>query len=138
MSGNEEAFKEFFNKNYPDEKINYTGSNREWYAFDSGSKSRQSEIDKLEMKVVNLELRNDQLAGLVIKKKQCNLKISDIDTVTLPRKLTAENGAKTLLCGEFTHEIEIDEVAFPVTVPWTSIKRIYDKIVDNMEVKNVK
>lgn len=78
-------------------------------------------------------------------------------TVILPRKLTAENGAKALLMGEF-FEIEsivcpvcdgdentiidcIDcggsgEIVTPVAVSWTTIKAIYDKIVEGLEVKS--
>jgi hypothetical protein len=68
----------------------------------------------------------------------------------MPRKLTAENGAKALLCGEFNETVLIPNeeycgcgecdycVDFPdteeyivqkVPIPWTTIKEIYDKIV---------
>lgn len=71
--------------------------------------------------------------------------------VSLPRSLTAENGAKALLIGEF-HEIctmscpecDGDEDYGPcrvcnshgyikkqVPVEWDTIKRIYDKIVEH-------
>ena len=57
-----------------------------------------------------------------------------IDSV-MPRRLTAENGAKALLCGEFNETIvchdedgEPYEVKMPVE--WTTIKEIYAKIVD--------
>ncbi|RJR07906.1 hypothetical protein C4588_06055 [Candidatus Parcubacteria bacterium] len=75
------------------------------------------------------------------------------DQVILPRKLTAENGAKALLSGEFFESVETlcpecaesDEncdcchgngmIIESVPVSWTTIKAIYDKIVGNFEVK---
>lgn len=72
------------------------------------------------------------------------------DKVLLPRKLTAENGAKSLLIGEFYVEgkspcpdcfeslIDGDfcdtcentgEINTKTAVSWTTIKAIYDKIV---------
>ena len=60
--------------------------------------------------------------------------------VVMPRRLTAENGAKALLMGEFFeyHEISYydedgDEVERLVKVPvsWETIKKIYDKIVSH-------
>lgn len=82
-----------------------------------------------------------------------------MDTVKLPRKLTAENGAKYLLRGEFfeTREVsnpeycgcgkcsycydtenieEIGETIIEkIPIGWDTIKRIYDKIVDDLEIK---
>lgn len=76
----------------------------------------------------------------------------DHDKVVLPRSLTAENGAKALLIGEF-HElimiscetcaingyasdcIECDgegESKFEMLISWTTIKNIYRKIVENL------
>lgn len=56
------------------------------------------------------------------------------EEVSLPRRLTAENGAKALLIGEF-HEIMEDESSpgnpFIVPVTWDTIKDIYAKIVDH-------
>ncbi len=75
------------------------------------------------------------------------------ETVTMPRKLTAENGAKYLLSGDFkeivilscdncdgTGQIEDDEIclvcegagdySLSVTVSWTTIKEIYDRAVE--------
>lgn len=83
---------------------------------------------------------------------------SDLDMVLLPRALTAENGAKALLIGEFFEEheyacpicggvgglIERDEdedlcelcqdtggVTVKVPVSWPTIKAIYAKIVEH-------
>ncbi len=79
------------------------------------------------------------------------------ETVMMPRELTAENGAKGLLSGEF-HEVviqdcpycdstgflDIDEteecdscngegsVAFKVPVSWTTIKEIYAMAVKHL------
>lgn len=66
----------------------------------------------------------------------------DDNNVILPKELTAENGAKCLLSGEFKEQIELyDHESYQyythnVTVSWTTIKKIYRMIVDNMEVKN--
>lgn len=52
----------------------------------------------------------------------------------MPRELTAENGAKALLIGEF-HEYyefydeECGEQTIDIPVQWTTIKEIYKKIV---------
>ena len=56
-----------------------------------------------------------------------------IDSV-MPRKLTAENGAKSLLIGEFHETIvchDEDGQPYEVKMPveWDTIKAIYDKIV---------
>ncbi len=60
--------------------------------------------------------------------------------VVMPRRLTAENGAKALLRGEFFEEFEVfeidefgDEVSRfeKVPVSWDTIKSIYDKIVSH-------
>lgn len=60
------------------------------------------------------------------------------EKLLLPRKLTAENGAKYALIGEFFEEIEIkledgDEVMQRVPVSWTTIKAIWDRAVDHFE-----
>lgn len=58
----------------------------------------------------------------------------------MPKELTAENGAKGLLIGEFYEEMEINRydeddtlemhtVKIPVT--WSTIKQIYAKIVEH-------
>lgn len=72
----------------------------------------------------------------------------------LPEKLTAENGAKALLIGEFFEKMKIDNpdycgcgncdwckehsdtpetIFIDVPVSWTTIKSIYDKIVSHYE-----
>ena len=76
------------------------------------------------------------------------------DMVLMPRALTAENGAKALLLGEFTIEVdeprycecgeqdceecevtqmEFLEPKFKVMVPWTTIKEIYAKAVEHLK-----
>jgi hypothetical protein len=52
------------------------------------------------------------------------------DSVLLPRKLTAENGAKAALIGEFSETVEImdedgEEHPMDVPVSWDTIKRIW-------------
>ncbi|MFH0952359.1 MAG: hypothetical protein V1838_04190 [Patescibacteria group bacterium] len=77
------------------------------------------------------------------------------DKIVMPRCLTAENGAKALLIGEFFEEIEVicpecfsDEAILPdeecevcqgegkinqkVPVSWTTIKEIYKKAVKHL------
>lgn len=62
------------------------------------------------------------------------------DTVILPRELTAENGAKHLLIGEFYAEVaQVDEMGLEapprrVPIQWTTIKDIYSKIVKGLEI----
>jgi len=53
---------------------------------------------------------------------------------TMPEKLTAENGAKALLMGEFyeqfrTEDEEGNEVINDIPVSWITIKEIYKMIV---------
>ena len=80
-----------------------------------------------------------------------------MDKIIMPRKLTAENGAKTLLIGEFFEEIEVDNPdyrgcgnksgncdycrEFPdeppttmqrVDISWTNIKEIYKIAVKHL------
>lgn len=80
-------------------------------------------------------------------------RVTPVDSlVSLPRSLTAENGAKDLLIGEFHEytkiscpECDDDEdwvdgcqtchgngwITRQVPVQWDTIKRIYDKIVEH-------
>jgi len=69
------------------------------------------------------------------------------ELVLMPKELTAENGAKALLIGEFHVETEIpnpdydpndfdddEEQAFftsQIAVPWDTIKKIYAKAVEH-------
>lgn len=79
-----------------------------------------------------------------------------METVTMPRELTAENGAKYLLIGEFSEEITLecsecldvgsDElcevcgggITYQKIVPveWTTIKAIYAMAVKHLAVKS--
>jgi hypothetical protein len=51
------------------------------------------------------------------------------EMILMPKRLTAENGAKHLLIGEFY----VDK--YPI--PWATIKDIYSKIVDHFRPKEV-
>ena len=77
------------------------------------------------------------------------------DNVTLPRFLTHANGAKALLIGEFRQKIVLDNpeycgcgechycielpkelptIIVDVAIEWDTIKEIYNKIVEELEV----
>jgi len=56
--------------------------------------------------------------------------------VKMPRTLTAENGAKAALIGEFSFcrdavDEDGNEIAERIDVPWTTIKTIYSAAVDH-------
>ncbi len=69
----------------------------------------------------------------------------------MPRELTAENGAKAALMGEFSETVTIDcrfcggegcpdcertgEAKIPVPVTWPTIKDIYRKAIEHCEIK---
>lgn len=69
------------------------------------------------------------------------------DMILMPRRLTAENGAKGALMGEFhvkvhvpclechddCEECTVDAQAHKVVIPWPVIKDIYRKAVDHFE-----
>jgi hypothetical protein len=61
-----------------------------------------------------------------------------MNKVIMPKELTAENGAKSLMIGEFfeTREIENPEDEYEtriekIPISWTSIKGIYKKVVEH-------
>ena len=79
-----------------------------------------------------------------------------MDVVIMPKKLTAENGAKALLLGEFSERIEQDcpecdqerrclescdlcngsgRISHKVPVSWTTIKEIYKMAVNGLSKK---
>lgn len=86
---------------------------------------------------------------------------STTDGILMPKALTAENGAKGLLSGEFFEEtiyccpdcdggeyqeLETDrcgtcddtgEMVEKVTVSWTTIKEIYAMCVEHLQIKEV-
>lgn len=80
----------------------------------------------------------EDVAGWVIPEK-ATWQVRDAaqptpDLVLLPRKLTAENGAKALLIGEFSETFhymddEGDECTAEIPVSWTTIKEIHNKVV---------
>lgn len=76
-----------------------------------------------------------------------------MDTVIMPKELTAENGAKYIFIGEFSEEIEIENPEYcgcgeclycvdnpdeeetytqKVPVSWTTIKEIYRMAVEKL------
>jgi len=73
-------------------------------------------------------LLNHNEAKLVVELVK-NLAIHNV----MPRSLTAENGAKDLLRGEFVECFDPDDSGNPYIVPisWDSIKNIYKRIVDH-------
>lgn len=79
-----------------------------------------------------------------------------METVTMPKELTAENGAKALLIGEFYETIEHDcpecdqpdsslescelcngsgRISHEIPVSWTTIKAIYKMAVEGLTIK---
>ena len=83
------------------------------------------------------EIDNDG-SGVQINLKQLESIINEHEKEYLingvmPRSLTAENGAKDLLTGEFVECFDPDESGNPYIVPitWGSIKNIYKRIVDH-------
>ena len=61
-------------------------------------------------------------------------------TIKMPKELTAENGAKGLLSGEFWAEYtyfdsEDDERTVKVMIDWPTIKDIYAMAVKHLEIK---
>lgn len=62
------------------------------------------------------------------------------DYILMPRSLTAENGAKAALMGEFKIDVEIvyedgSDETIVVDVPWTTIKAIYAAAVKHFDKK---
>ena len=51
--------------------------------------------------------------------------------ILLPDKLTAENGAKALLVGEFIEDIHLSTGVLKHAVYWTTIKDIYKTVVEH-------
>jgi hypothetical protein len=56
-----------------------------------------------------------------------------MNKILMPKELTAENGAKALLSGEFFEFIETTEedIRLPIPVSWSTIKDIYKKTVEH-------
>lgn len=81
-------------------------------------------------------------------------KLPDSDFMTLPKKLTSENGAKYALIGEvqFTYEIPCSNndcdsfcndcdgsgcTDYSESISWSTIKEIWDKAIQHFEVRGV-
>ncbi len=74
----------------------------------------------------------DFIERLMIQYHKSEVKKLNLHGV-MPRNLTAENGAKDLLRGEFVECFDPDNSGNPYVVPisWDTIKKIYDKIVSH-------
>lgn len=60
------------------------------------------------------------------------------DTVAMPKRLTAENGAKYRFSGEYSVDVEdSDENAWLVEIPWTQMKEMYKDFVEFFMTGNV-
>jgi hypothetical protein len=72
--------------------------------------------------------------------RQALEQMADEETIRLPRKLTAENGYKAHMIGEFSEEFGYYEYAedrvAEVPVTWDTIKRIHDRVVAFQDRKN--
>lgn len=82
-------------------------------------------------KVKGLKFDYNGMAEHYAQTKVKNLDICGV----MPRRLTAENGAKGLLIGEFhetivCHDDEGEPYEVKIPVEWDTIKQIYAKIVD--------
>jgi hypothetical protein len=87
--------------------------------FETGKTSE--DLDNLEAKVNELQ---------EVVNKNCTI------PGVMPRRLTAENGAKGLLIGEFhetivCHDDEGEPYEVKMPVEWDTIKSIYAKIVEH-------
>lgn len=74
----------------------------------------------------------------LFKKFYDDVNKSGNEKVLLPRKLTAENGARQLLAGEFwiKHQaFNEDEKITEIMIPWETIEAIYKKIVEHYKNK---
>jgi len=68
-----------------------------------------------------------------------------IDGVWVPKKLTAENGAKKALYGEFEETVVMDcdgcegagQYTIWLPVSWTNIKAIWEKAIDTVGIDDV-
>jgi hypothetical protein len=87
---------------------------------------------------------------------QMNKYIDHLESQSIPDRLTAENGAKALLNGEFYESVSIENpeycgceicyscehdtgceeyIEIKVPVKWTTIKNVYAKIVEHFKLK---
>ena len=80
---------------------------------------------------LTLKKREEVIVDLLelINRREKQLNIN----VVMPRTLTAENGDKDLLIGEFVECFDPDNSGNPYIVPitWDSIKNIYKKIASH-------
>jgi hypothetical protein len=65
-----------------------------------------------------------------LSKARSSIEPQPDDVMLMPRKLTAENGMKGAMIGEFSFKPHED--AEPVYVPWDTIKQIYDRAVTHL------
>jgi len=93
--------------------------------------------------ILKMNPPKEKAAALLGEIHSLKLALNKIETIEekpkgLPRTLTAENGAKALLNGEFFESIETmdedgNEIGIETAVQWDTIKEIYAKIVDHFE-----
>jgi hypothetical protein len=79
-------------------------------------------------------LNNRGLIGAVIDETILETVKNTVDLADImPRELTAENGAKQLLSGEFYECFDPEDSGNPYIVPisWNAIKKIYKRIRDH-------
>ncbi len=69
------------------------------------------------------------LAARNSKKQDASQEENALLAVVMPRELTAGNGSKDLLRGEFKEAFELNEELYHVVISWDTIKNIYKKIV---------
>lgn len=145
-------------------------SNPEWHFCDCGYKWRHGQSGGHHCKeyyIKRIMVLANEVTTLAATIRAANeqaaediIKLADSDLVLMPRELTAENGAKGLLMGDFKESYEVDchacgvdHMIYPdgpgecevchgegrltqyIIVSWTTIKEIYEKAVKHLEVK---
>lgn len=122
-------------KPYVDKDGNHQGG-ATWY--ENFTDAKAAALKCIEKNKPVLRSLEDEVAQLRQRVKQLEGQI-DLGFVFMPMELTAENGAKAALAGEFSELIELTNPGEPVTInhviKWSTIKAIYAKAVEHFHGK---
>ncbi len=107
-------------------------------AYDDAMKSQKMNGDGSNACLIVMANYGDLALGLLRGLLTSGLAQREQERVLLPRRLTAENGAKAALIGEFHEDFDIldengDEQYVKVAVTWDTIKRIWEAAVRHFE-----